>query len=87
MNQPKPAKLPHAFAYGGMAFFLSAEADLNGTFRPVVSRVLTPADGGIEMLPQDTEAYGSEAEALRHCEEQAVRWVREHGGDARGQGV
>ena len=87
MNPPNPAKLPQAFAHGGVAFFCSAEPDLNGTFRPVVSRVLTPEDGGIEMLPQDTEAYASEPEALRHAEEQAVRWVREHGGGTRGQGA
>jgi hypothetical protein len=35
-------------------------------------------------LPRDTEAYATEAEALRHCEQQAIRWVLEHE-DTRGQ--
>jgi hypothetical protein len=38
-------------------------------------------------LPSDTDndAYGSEAEALRHAEQQAIRWAHDRSGDGQGQ--
>jgi hypothetical protein len=29
-------------------------------------------------LPQDTEPYATQAEALRHAQQQALRYVRQH---------
>jgi hypothetical protein len=38
-------------------------------------------------LPSDTDnvAYGSEAEALRHAEQQAIRWVHDRTGGGQGE--
>jgi len=38
-------------------------------------------------LPADTDnaSYGTEAEALRHAEQQAIRWVHDRTGDGQGQ--
>ena len=38
----------------------------------------------IELLP-DTAPYRTEAKALRHAEQHAVRWVHDRSGDPRGQ--
>ena len=58
------------------------------TYRPVVicrGSAAYPVD--IE-LPADTDnaSYGSEPEALRHAEQQAMRWVHDRTGDGQGQG-
>jgi hypothetical protein len=66
-----------AFAYLGRAFLCGAQAHENGTFLPVVFCV-GPAPGRQTDLPRDTDAYATESEALRHAEQQAVRWVEEH---------
>lgn len=36
-------------------------------------------------LPQDADPYSTEAEALRHAEQQAIRWVNDRTRDGRGQ--
>ena len=36
-------------------------------------------------LPDDTEPYASAAEALRHAQQQAVRWVHDRTGDGQGR--
>ena len=36
-------------------------------------------------LPQDTEAYAGAEEAMRHAEQQAVRWVHDRTGDGQGR--
>jgi hypothetical protein len=36
-------------------------------------------------LPQDTEAYAGVDEAVRHAQQQAVRWVHDRTGDAQGR--
>jgi len=36
-------------------------------------------------LPVDTDPYASAAEAWRHAEQQAVRWVHDRAGDGQGQ--
>jgi hypothetical protein len=69
------------FAYKDCQFICSAKPAANGTFEP---RVIY--QGGIEAvrqveLPPDTDAYASAAEALRHAEQQAVRWVNERTGE------
>ena len=73
----------HAFAYRGWSFLCGAQPDGNETFLPVVMCV-GAIPGRQTELPRDTEAYATEAEALRHCEQQAIRWVLEHE-DTRGQ--
>ena len=72
-----------AFAYRGRAFLCGALAHDNGTFLPVVTCV-GPALGRETELPRDTDAYATAAEALRHAQQQAVRWVEEQE-DCRGQ--
>jgi len=71
-----------AFAYRGRAFLCGAQPDDHGTFLPVVICV-GDAPGRQTELPRDTEAYSTAAEALRHAEQQAQRWVHEHD-DCRG---
>jgi hypothetical protein len=71
-----------AFAYRGRAFLCAAQAHENGTFLPVAICV---GDGGRQTeLPRDTDAYATAAEAIRHAEQQAARWVHEHE-DGRGR--
>ena len=36
-------------------------------------------------LPQDAEAYAGAVEAMRHAEQQAVRWVHDRTGDGQGR--
>ncbi|MDM0106308.1 hypothetical protein QTH97_15280 [Variovorax sp. J22R24] len=72
-----------AFAHRGWAFLCGAQPDGQGNFLPVVF-CMGSAPGRQTELPRDTEAYATEAEAMRHAEQQAERWVREHE-DTRGQ--
>lgn len=72
-----------AFAYRGHAFLCGVKMEGPETFRPVTIRM---SDGGGQTtLPPDTESYGTEAEALRHAEQQAMRWVNDRTGDGQGQ--
>ncbi len=73
------------FIYRDCRFTCSAEPAPNDTFQP---RVLYEGGlAGIERLelPQDTEAYASEPEAMRHAEQQAMRWIHDRTGDGQGQ--
>jgi hypothetical protein len=75
------------FTYRGRFFLCHAERLDDQTYRPVVvCRSPTP-DGEDTQLPDDTEnaSYGTEAEALRHAEQQAVRWVHDRTGDGQGE--
>jgi hypothetical protein len=73
----------NAFAYRGHAFLCGARKDGPDTFMPVTLRL---SDGGGQTtLPEDTDAYGTEAEAIRHAEQQAMRWVNDRTGDGQGQ--
>lgn len=65
------------FTYQGRLFLCRAERLDNQTYRPVViCRAASPEQDDVQ-LPADTDnaSYGTEAEALRHAEQQAVRWV------------
>lgn len=75
---------PQTFTYRGCAFSCVPLACPGGTFGVRV-RYLSGALGGAEDLPEDAEPYGSEAEALRHGEQQAMRWVHDRTGDGQGQ--
>ena len=86
MNPVPETPLPNAFAYRGHAFFCSAVPTAEGLFQPVVTCVGPSPPGARAVLPQDAEPYATEAEALRHAEQQAMKWVHEHENDGRGQG-
>jgi len=82
MTSDNPTSL-NPFAYRGWAFLCGARADGPDTFWPVALRL---SDGGGQTpLPEDTDAYGTEAEALRHAQQQAMRWVNDRTGDGQGQ--
>ena len=75
------------FSYMGRLFLCRAERLDDQTYRPVVvCRGRAPGQPDIE-LPDDTEnvSYGTEAEALRHAEQQAMRWVHDRAGAGQGQ--
>ena len=76
----------HSLEYRGFRFELRAEPALGG-YRPIVVLVRTPADEEETQLPDDTEevVYGTEAEATRHAEQQAMRWAHDRTGDGQGQ--
>jgi len=76
----------HSLEYRGFRFELRAEP-VRGGYQPVVVLVRSPAAQEETQLPSDTEeiAYGTEAEATRHAEQQAMRWVHDRTGDGRGQ--
>ncbi|WP_269759310.1 hypothetical protein [Variovorax sp. E3] len=75
------------FSYMGRLFLCRAERLDDQTYRPVVvCRSRAPGQPDID-LPDDTEnvSYGTEAEALRHAEQQAMRWVHDRAGAGQGQ--
>jgi hypothetical protein len=75
------------FSYRGRVFLCRAERLDDQTYRPVViCRGQSAGQPDIE-LPADTDnaSYGTEAEALRHAEQQAIRWVHDRTGDGQGQ--
>lgn len=75
------------FTYRGWFFVCRAERIDDQTYRPVVRcQRHGNQDEDIE-LPNDTDevSYGTEAEALRHAEQQAMRWVHDRTGDGQGQ--
>ncbi|QSI31896.1 hypothetical protein GNX71_20845 [Variovorax sp. RKNM96] len=75
------------FTYRGWMFQCRAERIDDLTYRPVV-RCLGHSDNPEDIeLPDDTDnaSYGTEVEALRHAEQQAVRWVHDRTSDGQGQ--
>jgi hypothetical protein len=73
------------FEYRGCSFICSAVQEPSGLYRGHVlyrSGLL-----GVEQtaLPVDTDPYASAAEALRHAEQQAVRWTNDRTGDGKGR--
>lgn len=76
----------HSLEYRGFRFELRT-APVPGGYQPIVVVVRTPADEEETQLPNDTEeiVYGTEAEATRHAEQQAMRWVHDRTGDAQPQ--
>ncbi|SFQ29400.1 hypothetical protein SAMN05216567_113107 [Variovorax sp. OK605] len=75
---------PHQFVYRGSVFSCTPLPCLGGTFGVRV-RYLSGALASAEDLPEDAEPYRSEAEALRHGEQQAMRWVHDRTGEGQGQ--
>ena len=81
-----PSSDGHSLEYRGFRFELRA-APVRGGYQPIVVLVRTPADEEETQLPNDTEevVYGTEAETIRHAEQQAMRWVHDRTGDGQGQ--
>ncbi|MDP9929170.1 hypothetical protein J2X90_002022 [Variovorax paradoxus] len=77
----------HIFVYRGWRFAYSAPRMRTGVYRPVVVCLGQGTDDQETMLPDDTDeiAYATEAEALRHAQQQAMRWVHDRTGDGQGQ--
>ena len=73
------------FQYKNCFFLLSVVPSGSDLFTPHV--LYERGLAGIERmgLPIDTEPYASAAEAWRHAEQQAVRWVHDRTGDGQGQ--
>ncbi|AVQ85635.1 hypothetical protein JVX96_28415 (plasmid) [Variovorax sp. PDNC026] len=69
------ADTTRTFEVGGWRCELEARA-VGACFQPVA--ICRPARGEPVELPQDTEPYATRAEALRHAQQQALRYVRQH---------
>ena len=90
-GQPEIDEARGVFSYRGWRFLYCAERTPSGHYKPVVRRLSglsgSAESQGAELLPNDTEeiAYATESEAMRHAEQQAMRWVNDRTGDGRGQ--
>lgn len=75
------------FAYRGWLFLCGTEPMPGNTFKPVAICVGGPSVTRKIELPNDTSefAYATAAEALRHAEQQAVRWVHDRTGTGKTQ--
>lgn len=82
-----PSSDGHTLVYRNFHFSLHAKPMNGNTFRPVVVLLEGPLDMRDIELPNDTDefAYATEAEALRHAEQQAVRWVHDRTGTGQEQ--
>ncbi|SEM06801.1 hypothetical protein SAMN05518845_115199 [Variovorax sp. YR750] len=67
------------FVYRGWLVSCGTRRLNGGCHEPVVSCRPSNSDGQSTRLPADTDnsAYATEAEALRHAEQQGMRWVQE----------
>jgi hypothetical protein len=86
-TQPVAEERLVTFTYLGRFFLCRAERLDNQTYKPVVV-CRSRADGQPDVeLPADTDnvSYATEAEALRHAEQQAMRWVHDRTGDGQGR--
>jgi hypothetical protein len=76
---------PTPFSFAGRAFVCAALRTDTGLFQPVVMyQAKADEGGGVMHLPFDSEPYETVAEALRHGEQQVVRWM--HDCTSNGQG-
>lgn len=73
------------FAYHGAQFLLSVHGTAAGLYLPHVLYRHGLANIAQIALPVDADPYASEAEAWRHAEQQAVRWVHDRTGDGQGR--
>ena len=78
---------PFSFVYRDFEFFCSAEPMETGIYRPVVVLRSGPLGEAGSTLPSDTDevGYATKQEALRHAEQQAVRWVHDRTGTGQAQ--
>ena len=80
-----PPYVTQPFHYRGHDFMCAAYRVGDETFQPRVLYLRGNDSVQQVELPQDSDAYASSMEALRHAEQQAVRWVHDHTGDAQGR--
>jgi len=82
----RPAQ-DHDFIYRGWRFRYGARRMSSGVYRPEVVCLSEGPDARETVLPDDTDeiGYATEAEALRHAQQQAMRWVHDRTGDGQGQ--
>lgn len=76
---------PTPFSFAGRTFVCAARRNATGMYQPVVICQANDSQGGVTELPSDTEPYLTVAEALRHAEQQAVRWMHDRTGDGQGR--
>jgi hypothetical protein len=72
---------PTPFSYGGRVFVCAALRTAIGLYQPIAMCQAIDGQGGMTQLPFDTEPYNSVAEAVRHAEQQAVRWTHDRDGE------
>lgn len=70
--------------FEGWRFLCSGKQLPSGGFQASV-RYRAPPDGQIRTLLLNDETHATAGEALAHAQELAMNWVRERGGDGRGQ--
>ncbi|MGK6306256.1 hypothetical protein [Variovorax sp. DT-64] len=63
------------FVYRGYHFICSAEKERPGQFRPIVIRQLGWPSEKLVPLMNDADLCRTEAEAVRHAEQQAMQWA------------
>lgn len=63
------------FVYRGYRFLCGAEKERPGRFRPVVIRKLGFPSEKEVLLMNDADLCRTEAEAVRHAEQQAMHWA------------
>ena len=73
------------FEYQGCHFMCIAVKKDNSLYLPRVVYQFGVPGHPQGPLPIDTEPYATEAEAIRHAQQQAVRWVHDMQGDGQGQ--
>lgn len=85
-SQPEFRVVTQPFEFRGWSFLCSAEKVGADAYVPRVT-CRSPVEPGpaATQLPVDTDAYSTAEEALRHAEQQAVRWVRDRMGDRKGE--
>lgn len=73
------------FEYQRGHFICSAIEQGNSLFQPYVLYQFGIPGYDEARLVLDTEPYATAAEALRHAQQQAIRWVHDQTGDGQGQ--
>jgi hypothetical protein len=73
------------FAYRGFRFLLRVAPQGAGTFMGNVSVIDIRSGAQGLPLPTDADPYRTAIEALRNCEQQAIRWANDQTGDGQGQ--
>ena len=72
-----------SFMYQNFHFTVVVESMATGLFLARVRCLSAPDGQEPAVLPPNANPYGSEEEAMRHGEQQAMQWVHERTGDRR----
>lgn len=73
------------FIYSSCRFACQVERLSDEAFQPHVRYESGMPGIGATALQDDTAPYRTQAEALRHAQQQAIRWVHDHQGDGTGR--